>query len=173
VSSALRNERLYAAACLTVAIFVVIYALTRSAAFYFSPDRSPPRMRQRSPQWDDSADELEARLAQLMEREAPYRDELLSLGQLAGMLGVEPRRLSYHLNLHHAKSFRPYVNDLRLAAVCRELLADPRCTILSTAFANGFNSKSSFNDLFFKKYGMTPREFMRANRPRTEAGRAP
>jgi AraC-like DNA-binding protein len=162
VSSTLRDERLYTAACLTVGIFVVIYALTRSAAFYFSPDR-PPRMRQRSPQWDSSADELDDRLALLMEREAPYKDEMLSLGLLAGMLGVEPKRLSYHLNLHHAKSFRSYVNELRLAAVCRELMADPRCTILNTAFANGFNSKSSFNDLFFKKYGMTPREFRRAD----------
>jgi AraC-like DNA-binding protein len=46
--------------------------------------------------------------------------------------------------------------------VCKDLLADPGRTILDTAFANGFNSKSSFNDLFFKKYRMTPKEFRRA-----------
>ena len=96
-----------------------------------------------------------------MKTEAPYRDETLSLRQLAGMLGVEPKRLSYHLNLHHAKSFRSYINELRLEAVCRDLMADSHRTILDTAFANGFNSKSSFNELFLKKYGKTPKEFRR------------
>jgi AraC-like DNA-binding protein len=170
VSSALRNEGLYTAACLMVGIIVVFYALTRSAAFYFSPDLRPPRLRQRMPQWDSSASDLDTRLASLMEREAPYRDETLSLRHLAGMLGVEPKRLSYHLNLQHSKSFRSYINELRLEAVCRELMADPRCTILDTAFANGFNSKSSFNDLFYKKYGLTPKEFRRTNLDRPDVG---
>lgn len=170
-ASALRNERLYTAACLTVGIIVVIYALTRSAAFYFSPDLRPPRPRRQRPRWDSSAGELDARLTSVMRTDAPYRDETLSLRQLAAILGVEPKRLSYHLNLRHAKSFRSYINELRLEAVCRELMADPGRTILDTAFANGFNSKSSFNDLFFKKYGMTPKEFRRANGGRREVGR--
>jgi AraC-like DNA-binding protein len=170
VSSALRNEVLYTAACLTVGIIVFFYALTRSAAFYFSPDLRPPRPRQKRPHWDSTAGELDARIASLMKTEAPYRDETLSLRQLAGMLGVEPKRLSYHLNLHYAKSFKSYINELRLEAVCRALMADPRRTILDTAFANGFNSKSSFNDLFFKKYGMTPKEFRRANLGRLAVG---
>ena len=159
----LRNEGLYTIACLTVGIVVVFYALTRSAAFYFSLDLRPPRPRKMKPQWDSSASEFEARISSLMEREAPYRDEILSLRQLAGMLGVEPMRLSYHLNLNHAKSFRSYINELRLEAVCRDLTADPRRTILDTAFANGFNSKSSFNTLFYKRYGRTPKEFRREN----------
>ena len=163
VSSALSNERLYTLACLAVGIIVVIYALTRSNAFYFSPDMRPPRPRTRMPRWDTAAGDLDAKIASLMEAEAPYRDAALSLRHLAGMLGVEPKRLSYHLNLQHSKSFRSYITDLRLEAVCRELMDDPRRTILDTAFANGFNSKSSFNDLFFKKYGMTPKEYRRTN----------
>ena len=67
--------------------------------------------------------------------------------------------------------FKSSINELRLEAVCRELMADPRRTILDTIFANGFNSKSSFNDLFFKKYGMTPKEFRRANLGRPGVGR--
>ena len=79
------------------------------------------------------------------------------------MLGEEPKRLSYHLNVSLSTSFRGYINELRLAAVCQDLLAEPRRSILDIAFANGFNSKSSFNTLFFKKYGITPREFRREN----------
>jgi transcriptional regulator GlxA family with amidase domain len=94
-----------------------------------------------------------------MKSSAPYRDERLSLRGLAELLGVEPRQLSYHLHTHLCLSFRDYVNEWRLKAVCRALLEDPGRAILGTAFANGFNSKSSFNTLFFERYGMTPRQF--------------
>ena len=162
VSSALRDERLYALACLATGTIIVIFALSRTAVFYFARERDVPCPRARMPRWDHSAEDLEARLALLMEKETPYTDEALSLRKLAAMLGVEPKRLSYHLNLRHAKTFRSYINDMRLAAVCRDLADDPRRTILDTAFANGFNSKSSFNALFHRKYGRTPKEFRRA-----------
>ena len=171
VSSALRNEMLYTIACLMVGIIIIIYALTRSAAFYFGPDLRTPRPRKKRPDWDSSADELDARIEALMRKEAPYRDETLSLRRLAGMLGVEPKLLSYHLNLHHSRSFRSYINELRLEAVCRDLMSQPERSVLEAAFANGFNSKSSFNDLFFKKFSMTPTDFRRANLGRLEAGR--
>jgi AraC-like DNA-binding protein len=163
VASALRNERLYTIACLATGTIIVCFALSRTAVFYLGHDLLSPRLRQRKPQWDRSAQDLDARLSSLMEQEAPYKDETISLKRVASMLSVEPKRLSYHLNLHNAKSFRSYINELRLAAVCRDLVADPAGSILDTALANGFNSKSSFNALFFKVYGTTPKEFRRAN----------
>jgi AraC-like DNA-binding protein len=161
VADALRSETLYNVACVTLGAIWMAYALTRTTAFYFSRDSRPPRSQARKPGWESSAADLEARLSSLMAGEAPYRDETLSLRRLAFMMGVDPKRLSYHLNLHHAKTFRSYINGLRLAAVGRDLLADPRRPILDTAFANGFNSKSSFNDLFYRKYGKTPKQFRR------------
>lgn len=161
VADALRSETIYNAACVALGATWMGYALTRTRAFYFSSDSRPARPRARKPGWDSSAADLEARLSSLMARESPYRDETLSLRKLAFLVGVDPKRLSYHLNHHHAKTFRSYINGLRLAAVGRDLLADPRRSILDTAFANGFNSKSSFNDLFYRKYGKTPKQFRR------------
>jgi len=155
----LRDERLYTTGCMTTGLVVVCYALSRTAVFYFTQDRRLLRLGRKKPLWDASATALTARLSRLMENEAPYRDETLTLRRLAGMLGEEPRRLSYHLNVSLSKTFRGYINELRLAAVCRDLLVDPRRTILDIAFSNGFNSKSSFNALFFRKYGRTPKEF--------------
>ena len=88
-----------------------------------------------------------------------YRNEELTLPQLARALGVEPRRLSYHFKTRCGTNFRGYINDLRLRAVCRDLLESPDSSILDLAYKNGFNSKSSFNMLFLKAYGLTPREF--------------
>jgi hypothetical protein len=114
VSSALRNEVLYRTACLMVGVIILFYALTRSAAFYFSADLRPPRPRKRRSQWDSVAGELGARLETLMTTEEPYREESLSLRRLAEMLDVEPKRLSYHLNLHHSRTFKSYINEQRL-----------------------------------------------------------
>jgi AraC-like DNA-binding protein len=170
VADSLRSETLYNVAAATLGVIWMGYALTRTTAFYLSRDRVAPRRRMRRPHWDSSAADLDARLSSLMETEAPYTDETLDLGGLSGMLGVEPKRLSYHLNLHHEKTFRSYVNDLRLAAVGRDLLEHPRRSILDTAFANGFNSKSTFNELFYKKYGKTPKEFRRGGGRRKAEG---
>jgi len=155
----LRNELLYTIGCLTTGLLVVCYALSRTAPSYFAQNRRLLRLGRREPLWDASAPALTARLSRLMEKEAPYRDEELTLRRLAGMLGEEPKRLSYHLNVSLSNTFRGYINELRLAAICRDLLVDPRRTILDIAFSNGFNSKSSFNALFFRKYGRTPKEF--------------
>jgi AraC-like DNA-binding protein len=147
-------------------LVAMAYALSRSAVFYFSGGRaSGPAAR---PEWDRLAPELTARLELLMESSALYRDPALSLQRLAHALGVEPKRLSYHLHTVFSMTFRTYLNEWRLKAVCRDLCAASHRSILHTAFENGFNSKSSFNTLFYQKYGRTPREFRRENLHSTE-----
>ena len=77
------------------------------------------------------------------------------------MLRVEPERLSYHLRSTRSVSFRSYLNDVRLEAVCgrRDLVHTPTAPGTDTAFEAGFTSKTTFNTLFAKKYGMSPRRF--------------
>jgi AraC-like DNA-binding protein len=151
------------AGCAITGLIAVAYALSRMGVSYFSQDRPPPTRHAR-PEWDNSAEELGSRLQALMESSAPYRDERLSVQTLARKLGVEPGQLSYHLNVRHSLTFRSYINEWRLRSVGEDLLSRPDRSILDIAFENGFNSKSSFNSLFFKKYGMTPREYRRQKR---------
>ncbi len=158
-----RDERLYLAGYALAGLIAAGFALSRMGVSYFPQDRHPPARRLR-PEWEDSAEKLGARLQALMERTAPYRDEELTLKALARMLAVEPGRLSYHLNVRHCLTFRSYLNEWRLRSVCEELLKCPERSIIDIAYESGFNSKSSFNSLFSKKYGMTPREFRRKNR---------
>ena len=155
----LRNERLDTMGCLTTGIVIVCYALSRTAPLFFAQNRRFLRFGRKKPPWDASAPELTARLSRLMEQEAPYRDETLTLHRLAGMLGEESKRLSYHLNVNLSNTFRGYINELRPIAVCGDFLGNPRRAILDIAFSNGFNSKSSFSALFVRKYGQTSKEY--------------
>jgi AraC-like DNA-binding protein len=158
-----RDDRLFVYAALVFCVIILAYALSRTMVYYFTPARSVQFFRQPRPEWDDSSEELAARLQALMEGSAPYRDPRLYLGQLARLLGVAPKRLSYHLHASLSVNFRGYINEWRLKAICRDLLEHPDHSILDIALENGFNSKSSFNTLFFRKYGRTPREFRKEN----------
>ena len=111
------------------------------------------------PEWEDSDAELASRLRQIMDGVAPYRDSALTLGSLATQVRVEPRQLSYHIHAKHGLTFRGYINEMRLEAVCRLFDQYPDRSILDAAFECGFNSKSSFNTLFHLRYGQTPREY--------------
>jgi AraC-like DNA-binding protein len=145
-------------------LVAIAFVFTRTSVFYVTQGYAVPiRPSFVRPEWGGTADKLTARLTLLMETGAPYRDPDLSLAKLAKMLEVDPKRLSYHLHANLSTSFRSYVNERRLEAVCRALLDCADRSILETAFANGFNSKSSFNTLFVRKYGMTPKEYKKKN----------
>ncbi len=90
----------------------------------------------------------------------------LSLQQMADELKTQPHKLSELLNKHMEVSFYDLINQRRIAHI-QTLMTDPandHFTILSLAYANGFNSKSSFNSAFKKITGSTPSEFKRINR---------
>ena len=100
-----------------------------------------------------------------MEVEKVYLDEDLSLGGLAGMVGVNQVRLSEFINSSRGLNFNNFINTFRVQEACRLLKEEPNRTILSIAFASGFNSKASFNRAFTKNMKMSPREFRKTDRP--------
>lgn len=108
---------------------------------------------------------LEARIAELMETERVYLDEDLSLGSLAGMAGVNQVRLSEFINATRGLNFNHFINEYRVREACNLLENEPDRSILSIAFASGFNSKASFNRAFAKTMGISPREFRQTHRP--------
>ena len=158
-----REERLYAAGGLLFGLIIICYALSEVTVLYVARDRYTKA------DWNGSDVDFAMRLEKLMKITAPYRDADLTLPRLASLLGVEPKRISYHL---HARSlsYKAYLNDWRLKAVCADLIGRPDDSILDIAFRNGFNSKSSFNTLFYRKFGRTPREFRKGNRGRKSRG---
>lgn len=104
-------------------------------------------------------------LIKIMEKEKPYLRINLSLPELSTMVGVTTHNLSEVINSRLNKSFYDFVNYYRVEEV-KKMLTDEKYksySILSVAFEAGFNSKSTFNNIFKKYAGVTPTEFRRTS----------
>jgi AraC-like DNA-binding protein len=105
---------------------------------------------------------LAARWAARVAEAGWWRDEDLTLAELARRLGTSPRTLSRALNEGLGQGFNEFVNRLRVDAVAAEL-RDPasRRDLLAIALDAGFSSKASFNRAFRAYAGTTPSAFRR------------
>jgi AraC-like DNA-binding protein len=56
------------------------------------------------------------------------------------------------------KTFSDYVNDIRIANVCNELLATDK-QIAEIAYANGFETLTYFNRIFLMKKNRQPSQY--------------
>lgn len=102
---------------------------------------------------------LQESLLQLMEREQLYRDEKLSLADLADELALSTHQVSELINQEMGKNFSAFVNDYRIREACELLRKEPERSTLDIAFAVGFGTKSSFHRAFQKHTGKTPSEY--------------
>lgn len=102
---------------------------------------------------------LQNRLTEFMRVKKLYHNPLLGLKTLAKELGIHPNQLSEFLSQKLHTNFAGYVNQFRIEEVCELLKENPDQDILTTCFFVGFNSKSTFNDLFKKTVGVTPSEY--------------
>ena len=96
-----------------------------------------------------------------MERDKLFLDPELTRQVLADHLKINPNVLSTILNRHLKKSFYDFVNDYRVKEVQRKI-QDPaylHYTLEGIGLDSGFNSKSTFNAMFKKITGQTPRAY--------------
>ena len=85
----------------------------------------------------------------------------ITLTSLANKLDLKPIHLSQVLNEGLQRSFYDFINYYRVEEA-KHLLADPKRTehkIASIAYDAGFNSLSTFNDIFKKNAGITPSQY--------------
>jgi AraC-like DNA-binding protein len=112
---------------------------------------------------DEDASLLTA-LRRLMEHDKAYREEGLSIGSLAGKLGIPEYGLRRLINRRLGyRNFNVFLNFYRLDDVMAAL-ADPAqeaVPILTIALDAGFQSLGPFNRAFKAQTGMTPSEFRR------------
>ena len=114
--------------------------------------------------------EIEAQLLEkiqnIMAGDKLYKNPSLSVYDLAEAMNMSRHRVSSLLNDNLAMNFFQFVNQYRLEEIVRRLKEDTanQHNILELAFDSGFNSKSSFNSLFKKKYGITPSQFKKSLR---------
>jgi len=109
----------------------------------------------------EEAEAISARLTETIHREKPYLKTNYSINQLADSIHCSRHHLSQVLNEKMQQSFNDFFNNLRMEEA-RRLLQEPGYSsykIASIAYDSGFNSLSTFNDVFKKHMGKTPSEY--------------
>ncbi len=115
--------------------------------------------------WEEAQPYVDS-LTELMEKQAAYLDNQITLRSMADMINLSPNKLSFLLNEIVGKNFNEFVNGYRLETFKEKALdsGNSHLTLLGLAFESGFTSKSVFNDFFKKKMGLTPKQWLKNNK---------
>ena len=115
--------------------------------------------------------QLAAQVTSVVQAQRLYLNPDLTLSDLSKATRVPAHQLSQVFSRALRRSFKAYINELRVAeAKDRILTRDAqRLTLLGVAMECGFNSKSAFNTAFKKNTGLTPSQY----RKRWSSGPAP
>ncbi len=102
------------------------------------------------------------RLTNILEEKQLFTQPGLSLKELSRELNLPPRYLSYLINRYHQKNFSEFINEHRIDAFITKARSPEgkQKTLLAIALESGFNSKSSFNQVFRDLKGKPPSEYL-------------
>ncbi|WP_421919604.1 helix-turn-helix domain-containing protein [Marinifilum sp.] len=112
------------------------------------------------------SDKIYQQLKEIMRQEAIYKNDNLTLNELAKYLSVHPNHLSQVINEKEQKNFYNYINTLRIEEFIKlaSLPENKKYTMISLAFDCGFNSKSTFNKHFKAFTSKTPTEYFKTDK---------
>ena len=112
-----------------------------------------------SPQCDNAADELMARITQLMETQHLYLNPEMKIGDVANALGVHRNAVSASINAQGC-TFSQLVNNYRLQHAKKLLREATDMKIAAIGLESGFANESTFFRAFKAATGMTPKEWV-------------
>lgn len=104
------------------------------------------------------------KLLQYMARNKPYFNPELTIQELSEKVNIPKHHLTYIINTGLHKNFFNFINEYRVEEFKRRAV-DPdydHLTLLAIAFDCGFNSKSSFHNIFKNITGQTPSEYKKS-----------
>jgi len=108
--------------------------------------------------WDENK-RIYNELKQLLEGQAVYQDNTISLSKLAKQIHTSSHALSQVINENFKQTFFELIGHYRIEEAKRLLLSEPQTKVSDIAFEVGYNSLSAFNSAFKKSTGLTPSKF--------------
>ncbi|MDB4335200.1 helix-turn-helix transcriptional regulator [bacterium] len=149
-------------------IVVILYWLIIEG--FFNPLKIQPDYVLNSPNGSlaispNETNELLKKLNEAMTKKQMYLRPKLSLQELAEYIDINPKYLSALINNETNKNFYDFVNEFRIEMAKKELISaeNTHLTISAISTICGFNSKSTFNEVFKKYTGQTPSAFIKSN----------
>jgi AraC-like DNA-binding protein len=114
------------------------------------------------PEVHTSLEEWKHQIEELMHSDRLYENARLSLTDLAAKLNTNPTTVSKAINHCFKMNFNDYINNYRVEEI-KKMMAKglhKQQTLLGIAYDAGFNSKTSFNRVFKKNTGKSPKEYL-------------
>ncbi|KAA0993308.1 helix-turn-helix domain-containing protein [Dyadobacter aurulentus] len=147
---------------LTACLFGLGYIGYLNPSFFMLPSLHKPKAVDKPEfiQYDDLV-ELQ-RLHAAFSQDGLHTRSRLTVEDVAAHLNLPSRYVSYLVNTHCASNFNNFVNGFRVEEVIRKL-GDPKeqhKTVLALALEAGFNSKSTFNQVFRQHTGKSPSQYL-------------
>ncbi|OEJ99815.1 helix-turn-helix domain-containing protein [Roseivirga misakiensis] len=107
------------------------------------------------------ATKIMSQLKRLMEEDQLYLSPKITREIVATKAEVSPKHISTILNQFHKQNFNDFVNNYRIEAVKSHLRSDKlkTNTITGIALDSGFNSQATFQRVFKKSVGVSPKEY--------------
>ncbi len=87
-----------------------------------------------------------------------FREGEITQAEAARLVGMSPQAFCRFFRQNTGRSFRRYINELRVADACSSL-KDPQISISEAAFGAGFNNLANFNRRFREILGRTPTSY--------------
>ncbi|MBN1271482.1 MAG: helix-turn-helix transcriptional regulator [Candidatus Aminicenantes bacterium] len=129
--------------------------------FIKTQSNSNQKKYKKSPLTKDMKTRYHHRLIEYVEKEKPYLNYNLTLGELSNKAKIPVNYLSQVINEVLNKNFYTFINEYRVNEAKR-MFASPKYTnrsIMEILYEVGFNSKSTFYSFFQKTTGTTPSEY--------------
>ena len=125
-----------------------------------------PSIKRISSSEQDKLSEALKSLQQSMHEGQYYLDQSLTLDKFSKKVGCPPKVISKALNQILGVNFHEFVNQYRVEAFKRKLNQDQfaHLSLLGIALESGFGSKSTFNLVFKRTTGLTPRQYQENSR---------
>lgn len=90
--------------------------------------------------------------------------ENISLQQVASVACLTPQAFCRYFKKHTRKTYIVFLNEIRISEACKRLVAGNVESMAAVAYGAGFNNPVSFNRVFRKITGRSPREYLQEYR---------
>lgn len=153
---------------LTLALFTYGYLAYWDPSYFLLPPLTRSIIPDK-PEFDQYDDAIEwQRVQDLFQQKAIYVQPKLTVDDVARYLNLPARYVSYLINYKYSANFNQYVNQQRVAEVIRKMNnpKEQHKTLLALALEAGFNSKSTFNQVFKQHTGHSPSGYLTSQKSR-------
>ncbi len=87
--------------------------------------------------------------------------ENITLEQISSIAHLTPQAFCRYFKKHTRKTYVTFLNEVRISEACKRIVSTHFTSISSVAFDSGFSSAVSFNRVFKKTTGKSPKQYQK------------